>query len=63
MRLPVSDIYISARVATNPIKAPGGCTIAGLLTLEDGRVRSTIARAIQVATERASVLGQPTKKA
>ena len=30
--------------------APGGCTIAGLLTLEDGRVRSTMARAIQVAT-------------
>lgn len=42
--------------------APGGCTIAGLLTLEDGRVRSTIARAIQVATERASELGQPAKK-
>lgn len=38
--------------------APGGCTIAGLLTLEDGKVRSTIARAIQVATERASELGQ-----
>ncbi|PVG02803.1 pyrroline-5-carboxylate reductase [Serendipita vermifera] len=43
------------------VTTPGGCTIAGLLTLEDGRVRSTIARAIQVATERASVLGQPTK--
>ena len=42
-------------------QAPGGCTIAGLLTLEDGRVRSTIARAIQVATERASELGQPKK--
>jgi pyrroline-5-carboxylate reductase len=42
--------------------APGGCTIAGLLAMEDGRVRSTIARAIQVATERASELGQPTKK-
>ena len=42
--------------------APGGCTIAGLLALEDGRVRSTIARAIQVATERASELGQPTNK-
>ncbi|KAG8709437.1 delta 1-pyrroline-5-carboxylate reductase [Ceratobasidium sp. 395] len=41
------------------VTTPGGCTIAGLLTLEDGRVRSTIARAIQVATERASVLGQP----
>ncbi|KIM24005.1 hypothetical protein M408DRAFT_332059 [Serendipita vermifera MAFF 305830] len=44
------------------VTTPGGCTIAGLLTLEDGRVRSTIARAIQVATERASVLGQPAKK-
>jgi len=41
--------------------APGGCTIAGLLAMEDGKVRSTIARAIQVATERASELGQPTK--
>jgi pyrroline-5-carboxylate reductase len=42
--------------------APGGCTIAGLLALEDGRVRSTIARAIQIATERASELGQPAGK-
>lgn len=44
------------------IAAPGGCTIAGLLALEDGKVRSTIARCIQIATERASVLGQPAKK-
>jgi len=44
------------------VTTPGGCTIAGLLALEDGRVRSTIARAIQVATERASELGQPGKK-
>ena len=42
--------------------APGGCTIAGLLALEDGRVRSTIARGIQIATERASELGQPAKQ-
>ena len=41
--------------------APGGCTIAGLLAMEDGKVRSTIARAIQIATERASELGQPKK--
>lgn len=40
------------------VTTPGGCTIAGLLALEDGRVRSTIARAIQVATERASELGR-----
>lgn len=44
------------------VSTPGGCTIAGLLALEDGRVRSTIARGIQVATERASELGQPAKK-
>ena len=43
------------------LPAPGGCTIAGLLAMEDGRVRSTIARAIQVATEHASQLGQPKK--
>jgi len=45
------------------VTTPGGCTIAGLLALEDGRVRSTIARGIQIATERASELGQPAKKA
>jgi len=40
------------------VTTPGGCTIAGLLALEDGKVRSTIARGIQIATERASKLGQ-----
>jgi pyrroline-5-carboxylate reductase len=44
------------------VTTPGGCTIAGLLALEDGKVRSTIARGIQIATERASELGQPAKK-
>ncbi|KAF9009393.1 pyrroline-5-carboxylate reductase [Cyathus striatus] len=44
------------------VTTPGGCTIAGLLALEDGRVRSTIARGIQIATERASELGQTPKK-
>ncbi|KAF8136632.1 putative delta 1-pyrroline-5-carboxylate reductase [Boletus edulis] len=33
----------------------GGCTIAGLLAMEDGKT-------IQIATEHASQLGQPTKK-
>jgi pyrroline-5-carboxylate reductase len=47
---------------SSALSAPGGCTIAGLLALEDGRVRSTIARAIQIATERASELGQPNTK-
>jgi pyrroline-5-carboxylate reductase len=62
------DKYVCYAYFTKPIthisllKAPGGCTIAGLLALEDGRVRSTIARGIQIATERASELGQPGKK-
>ncbi|SAM61344.1 probable PRO3-delta 1-pyrroline-5-carboxylate reductase [Ustilago bromivora] len=43
------------------VTTPGGCTIAGLLNLEDGKVRSTVARTIQAAAEHASGLGQ-TKK-
>lgn len=42
--------------------APGGCTIAGLLNLEDGKVRSTVARTIQAAAEHAAGLGQGQKK-
>lgn len=44
------------------VTTPGGCTIAGLLQLEDGRLRSTVARAIQEATEHASGLGGDKKK-
>ncbi|KAJ1035185.1 hypothetical protein NDA18_000781 [Ustilago nuda] len=43
------------------VTTPGGCRIAGLLNLEDGKVRSTVARTIQAAAEHASGLGQ-TKK-
>lgn len=63
MQSPVSIIRLRLMRTTidQRISAPGGCTIAGLLVLEDGKVRSTIARAIQIATERASELGQPPK--
>jgi pyrroline-5-carboxylate reductase len=39
------------------VTTPAGCTIAGLLTMEDGRIRSTLARTIQEATRVASGLG------
>lgn len=39
------------------VSTPAGCTIGGLLVLEDGKVRSTIARGIQEATRVASGLG------
>ncbi|ORY60406.1 pyrroline-5-carboxylate reductase [Leucosporidium creatinivorum] len=40
------------------VTTPGGCTIAGLLALEDGRVRSTVARCIQATTMHAAGLGK-----
>ncbi|PHH91408.1 hypothetical protein CDD83_606 [Cordyceps sp. RAO-2017] len=40
------------------VSTPGGCTIGGLLVLEEGRARGTIARAIREATCVASQLGK-----
>jgi pyrroline-5-carboxylate reductase len=40
------------------VTTPGGCTIAGLLALEDGRVRSVLARAVETATHVAAGLGR-----
>jgi pyrroline-5-carboxylate reductase len=38
------------------VTTPAGCTITGLLALEDGRIRSTIARAVVQTSERAADL-------
>jgi len=40
------------------VTTPAGSTIAGLLILEDGRIRSVIARAVEEAAQVASKLGQ-----
>ena len=40
------------------VTTPAGCTIAGLLTLEDGKIRSVLARAVEEATITAKGLGQ-----
>jgi len=40
------------------VTTPAGCTIAGVLTMEDGRIRSVLARTIQEATRVAGELGQ-----
>lgn len=42
----------------NDVSTPAGCTISGLLALEDGKIRSTIARGIEQATKTASGLGK-----
>lgn len=41
------------------VTTPAGCTIAGLLMLEDGKIRSVLARAIEEATRTAAQLGSP----
>ena len=41
------------------VTTPAGCTIAGLLMLEDGKIRSVLARAIEEATKIAGSLGAP----
>jgi pyrroline-5-carboxylate reductase len=43
------------------VTTPAGCTIGGLLVLEDGRIRSVLARAVEEATRIASHLGAPAK--
>jgi pyrroline-5-carboxylate reductase len=40
------------------VTTPAGCTIAGLLALEDGRIRSVLARGIECATQVAGGLGR-----
>lgn len=41
------------------VTTPAGCTIAGILALEDGRIRSVLSRAVEVASVRAGELGGP----
>jgi pyrroline-5-carboxylate reductase len=44
------------------VTTPAGCTIAGLLMLEDGKIRSVLARAIKEATKTAGHWGRPPQK-
>jgi pyrroline-5-carboxylate reductase len=41
------------------VTTPGGCTIAGLLMLEDGSIRAVLARAVEEAAKMAARLGPP----
>jgi pyrroline-5-carboxylate reductase len=45
-------------ILRDKVSTPGGCTIGGLLTLEEGRVRGSVARAVREATVVASQLGK-----
>jgi len=43
------------------VTSPGGTAIAGLHTLEQGGVRTTLINAVEVATERSKTLGESMK--
>jgi pyrroline-5-carboxylate reductase len=43
------------------VTTPAGCTIGGLLMLEDGKIRSVLARAVEEATRIVDRLGHPKK--
>ena len=45
-------------ILRDKVSTPGGCTIGGLLVLEEGGVRGTVAKAVREATVVASLLGQ-----
>ncbi len=38
------------------VTTPAGCTIAGILALEDGKIRSVLSRAVEIASRRAGEL-------
>jgi pyrroline-5-carboxylate reductase len=53
----VSETDLHPAALKDQVTTPAGCTIAGLLMMEDGRIRSVIARTIQEAARVAGGLG------
>jgi pyrroline-5-carboxylate reductase len=57
----VLDTKLHPAALKDQVTTPAGSTIAGLLTMEDGRIRSVLARTIQEAAKVAASLGGPAK--
>lgn len=60
-RAPLCNSRLAILASSVRSTAPGGCTIAGLMRMEDGNIRSTLARTIEAATRHAAGLGQEKK--
>lgn len=46
-------------ILKSEVTTPGGCTVEGLLELEEGSIRATLIRAIDTTTRKASTLARP----
>jgi pyrroline-5-carboxylate reductase len=61
MTLGAADMVLQTKrhpaALKDDVTTPGGCTIAGLLTLEDGRMRSVFSRAVEATTLAVSGIG------
>ncbi len=44
------------------VTSPGGTTISGLHTLEEGGLRTTLMNAVEIATQRSEALGKNSAK-
>jgi pyrroline-5-carboxylate reductase len=53
----VLDTDMHPAALKDQVTTPAGCTIAGILTMEDGRIRSVLARTVQEAAKVAGGLG------
>ena len=59
-----AGLLLAAKAAAAPaalkddVTTPAGCTIAGILAMEDGRIRSVLARGIETAARAAGELGK-----
>lgn len=54
----VLDTNLHPAALRDQVTTPAGCTIAGLLSMEDGRIRSVLARTVEKATRVAAELGR-----
>ena len=55
----VLETGLHPAILKSEVTTPGGCTVEGLLELEEGSIRATLIRAIDTTTRKASTLARP----
>ncbi|HEX6494220.1 MAG TPA: pyrroline-5-carboxylate reductase [Acidobacteriaceae bacterium] len=55
----VLETGLHPAILKSEVTTPGGCTVEGLLELEEGSIRATLIRAVDTTTRKASTLARP----